>query len=81
MNLDIQIYKGIPIRMTARDCTGIGARRFRLNETNQNVWIPKKHLFEDGTLKEGECIDYVFLKAQNQLKYAGYELYFRKLEG
>jgi hypothetical protein len=46
--------------------------RFTLNNTNQNVWIPKKHLYADGTLMPEENIDYVFRSALNQLHLAGY---------
>ncbi|ODA09155.1 hypothetical protein A7312_27290 [Paenibacillus polymyxa] len=48
------------------------AMRFTLNDTNQNVWIPKKHLYDDGTLIPNDNVDYVFRKAQKQLHLAGY---------
>ena len=48
------------------------AKRYTLGGTNQNVWIPNKHLEQDGTIKEGENIDYVFRKSQRQLELAGY---------
>lgn len=47
------------------------AKRFIINHTNQNVWIPNKHLKEDGTIKELEDIDYVFRKSIRQLELAG----------
>jgi hypothetical protein len=47
------------------------AKRYTINGTNQNVWIPNKHLLEDGTIKPGEDIDYIFRRAQNQLAIAG----------
>ena len=47
------------------------AKRFIINHTNQNVWIPNKHLKEDGTIKEMEDIDYVFRKSVRQLELAG----------
>ena len=47
------------------------AKRFVINHTNQNVWIPNKHLKEDGTIKETENIDYVFRKSIRQLELAG----------
>ncbi|MGG1615319.1 hypothetical protein ACIFQM_24670 [Paenibacillus sp. NRS-1782] len=40
--------------------------------TNQNVWITDKHLRQDGTIKVGENVDYVFRKAQRQLELFGY---------
>ena len=47
------------------------AKRFIINHTNQNVWIPNKHLKEDGTIKEIENIDYVFRKSIRQLELVG----------
>lgn len=73
MNYQPQFYKGIKIKLIKRgDYTQHAAMRFTLNDTNQNVWIPKKHLMPDGTLKEGENIDYVFRRSQRQLELAGY---------
>ena len=72
LNLQVQHYKGIPVRLIERkDYPFRKAKRFTLNGTNQNVWIPNKHLLEDGTIRPGENLDYVFRKAQNQLTYAG----------
>lgn len=72
MNYRPQFYKGIKIQLIKRDYTGYAAMRYTLNGTNQNVWIPKKHLLEDGTLKEDENIDYVFRRSKRQLEIAGY---------
>lgn len=74
-----QAYKGITVRLIDRGYVGTKAKRFLLIPplgavamTNQNVWIPNKHLTEDGTIKAEENIDYVFRKAQHQLELAGY---------
>lgn len=67
----VQYYKGIPLKLIKRNYSGMKAKRFTLNNTNQNVWIPNKHLTPDGIIKEGEDLDYVFRKAQNQLRLAG----------
>lgn len=72
MNYAVQQYKGIALQLIARNYTGYKAKRYTLGGTNQNVWIPNKHLLEDGTIKEGEDMDYVFRKAQRQLELAGY---------
>lgn len=78
MNMKTQVYKDIRVRLIERSYKGVKAKRFLLLPfthtamTNQNVWIPNKHLEQDGTIKPGEDIDYVFRKAQRQLKYAGY---------
>lgn len=70
-NTEVQYYKGIPIRLITRNYKGYNAKRYTLNGTNQNVWIPNKFLREDGTLMNGRNIDFVFKKARNQYKIAG----------
>ncbi|MBG9786924.1 hypothetical protein [Brevibacillus laterosporus] len=67
-----QFYKGIKLQLIPRNYAGYSAKRYTLNGTNQNVWIPCKHLHADGRLKENEDIDYVFRKAKRQLELAGY---------
>ena len=71
MNHELQFYKSIPLRLIRRSYAGFSAKRFVINDTNQNVWIPNKHLDEDGTIKKAENIDYVFRKSQRQLEIAG----------
>ncbi|WP_078379141.1 hypothetical protein [Sutcliffiella halmapala] len=72
-NLEFQHYKGIKLQLINRGgYRKQKAKRYTLGGTNQNVWIPNKHLMEDGTIKEGEDLDYVFRKAQRQLVLAGY---------
>lgn len=68
----IQFYKGIRLELINRNYKGRLAKRFTLNGTNQNVWIPNKHLESNGAIKKGENIDYVFRKSQRQLEIAGY---------
>lgn len=65
-------YKGIKLKLINRNYIGRKAKRYTINGTNQNVWIPIKHLNDDGSIKEGENLDYIFRKAQNQLMIAGY---------
>lgn len=73
MNLNKQFYKGIEIQLIERkDYPRRNAKRFILNGTNQNVWIPNKHLQSDGTLIENQNLDYVFRSAKRQLEIAGY---------
>ncbi|MGG3873203.1 hypothetical protein [Brevibacillus laterosporus] len=67
-----QFYKGIKLQLIPRNYAGYSAKRYTLNGTNQNVWIPNKHLEPDGTIKLGENIDYIFRKSQRQLELAGY---------
>lgn len=72
MNYKIQLYKGIKLQLIKRNYKGYAAKRYTLGGTNQNVWIPNKHLLEDGTIIEGENLDYIFRKSQRQLELAGY---------
>ena len=71
MNYSTQYYKGIPLNLISRKYNNMNAKRFVINHTNQNVWIPNKHLKDDGTIKSMENIDYIFRKAQRQLELAG----------
>jgi hypothetical protein len=71
MNFKPQYYKGVKLQLINRKYDGFKSKRFTINGTNQNVWIPNKHLNEDGTIKENENIDYVFLKAKRQMEIAG----------
>lgn len=72
LNFEPQNYKGIPLKLIQRGyAKDSKAKRFTLNGTNQNVWIPNKHLEADGTLRSSENIDYVFKRSYNQLKISG----------
>lgn len=71
MNYETQYYKGIPLNLVRRKYGNRNAKRFVINHTNQNVWIPNKHLKEDGTIKIMENIDYVFRRSIRQLELAG----------
>ena len=71
MNYAVQTYKTIPLQLIKRDYKRYNAKRYVINGTNQNVWISNKHLTADGTIKPGENIDYVFIRAVNKLRIAG----------
>ncbi|WP_051685344.1 hypothetical protein [Clostridium sp. KNHs205] len=71
MNFNTQYYKGIPLNLIDRRYGKRKAMRYTVNGTNQNVWIPIKHLDNDGGIRQNENIDYVFRKAQRQLEIAG----------
>lgn len=79
LNTSLQKYRGVPIRLIVRKYDHYNAKRYVINDTNQNVWIPNKHLEDDGTLKEGQNIDYVFKKARNQCRIAGVSVGWLKL--
>lgn len=78
LNLEMQKYKGIPFRLINRAYGDMKAKRFTLNGSNQNVWIPNKHLLPDGTLRSGENIDYVFDQAPRQVQLANLVWQFEK---
>lgn len=86
MNFNVQYYKGIPLKLIDRSYADKKAKRFVIIPSshkymnNQNVWIPNRHLDDDGTILSDENIDYVFLGAQVQLAYAGYMLGFVPIE-
>lgn len=72
LNCQFQYYKGLPLQLIHRsDYKTKQAKRFTINHTNQNVWIPNKHLLPNGTIKENENLDYVFAGATRQLELAG----------
>lgn len=71
MNYETQYYKGIPLNLISRQYKNMNAKRFIINHTNQNVWIPNKHLKVDGTIKKMENIDYIFRKSIRKLELAG----------
>lgn len=71
MNYAVQDYKGIPLKLIHRNYIGKKAKRFIINNTNQNVWIPNKHLDDLGNIKQGENIDYIFRCAKRKLEIAG----------
>lgn len=71
INTNLQFYKTIPIQCIDRKYGNRNAKRFVINKTNQNVWIPNKHLLDDGTIKSNENLDYIFRKAKRQLELAG----------
>lgn len=75
-NFGLQYYKGIPLQQIDRGYGVQKARRFTLNHTNQNVWIPCKHLYTDGTIKPTEDIDYVFFQSKRQCEIAGIYIRF-----
>ena len=68
---ELQDYKGIPLRLVDRKYNHLKAFRYVINDTNQNVWIPKKHCDETGKIDSNANLDYVFRSAVRQLEYAG----------
>lgn len=71
-NTDLQYYGEIPLRLIVREDYGCyKAKRFKINGSNQNVWIPNCYLEDDGTIKANMNIDFVFRKSVNQLNKAG----------
>ena len=74
LNTEPQYYRGIQLKLIVRKYNNYKAKRFTLNDTNQNVWIPNKHLDDDGTIKKGQNIDYVFRRHRNPCRIAGVEV-------
>lgn len=75
MNLETQYYRGLPLRLINRkDYKHKNAKRFVINNTNQNIWIPNCYLLDDGTIKDNVDIMYIFRKAKRKLEIAGYKI-------
>lgn len=71
-NTSIQYYHHIPLRLIERSDYGKKrAKQFSLNETKESIWIPNRHLHEDGTLIEGEILHYIFRVTKRELFRAG----------
>ena len=73
-NTDTQLYKNVPLELivyTESHFARLNAKRFRINNTNQNVWIPNTNLEPNGTIKSNANIDWIFYKANRQLELAG----------
>ena len=74
-NLETQYYRGLPLKLIPRkDYPFKEAKRFIINNTNQNIWIPNKYLLEDGTIKDNVDLMFIFRKAKRQLELAGYRI-------
>lgn len=64
-NNNIQYFKNIPLRLivyTDNHFKRLKAKRFMIEGTNQNIWIPNSCLFEDGTIKSEKSIEWIFKK-------------------
>ncbi|MFS7438480.1 hypothetical protein [Carnobacterium maltaromaticum] len=79
-NFNMQFYKGIPLQQIDRGYGKAKARRFTMNNTRWNVWIPIKHLELDGTIKPNQDIDYVFASSKAALNKAGFNIVFCSTE-
>jgi len=64
VNIENQNYKGIVLRYYGRK-TKLAAR-FVIFDTNQNIWIPRKHLDDDFNIIDN--IDYIVFKWQTRHK-------------
>lgn len=73
-NTDIQYYKNVPLKLivyTENHFAQLRAKRYNINNTIQNVWIPNCYLEPDGTIKTDVNIDFIFYKSKRQLELAG----------
>ena len=55
-NTDTQYYKNVPLKLivyTENHFARLRAKRYNINNTVQNVWIPNCYLEPDGTIKSG----------------------------
>lgn len=68
-----QYYRNVPLTLivyTDEHFKRLKAKRFIIGgrTSNQNLWIPNKHLDETGKLLPGTNIDYVIRQAERQRK-------------
>lgn len=73
-NTSMQYYKGVPLKLivyTDKHFARLRAKRFTINNTNQNLWIPNKHLAPDGTILPDQDLDYILRQSRNQIRIAG----------
>lgn len=67
-NTEEQEYNGVKLKLITRDYTDMKAKRYTINGTNQNLWIPNCYLLEDGTIKDNVNLDFIFNKAETKHK-------------
>lgn len=80
-NFSMQSYKNIPFQQVDRGYGKAKARRFAINNTNQNCWIPLKHLELDGTIRDNQDLDYIIIGNKRQFELAGVTIKFEVSEG
>lgn len=76
-NLEVQYYRGLPLKLIYRkDYKTKRAKRFSINSTNQNVWIPNQFLEADGTIKADAKLGFIFNTPTtlHKIKLAGYQI-------
>ncbi|KAA0944378.1 hypothetical protein FQ087_18435 [Sporosarcina sp. ANT_H38] len=79
-NFATQYYKGIPLKQIDRGYGAAKARRFVINGTSHNCWIPNKHLELDGTIKHGQDLDYIVVSEKHAFRRAGVRMRFEVSE-
>lgn len=76
-NLEVQYYRGLPLKLIYRkDYNTKNAKRFSINNTKQNIWIPNRFLEEDGTIKADSKLGFIFNNPTtlHKIKLAGYQI-------
>ena len=75
LNVQDQYYQGICLTLVWRVAyLHKKAKQYYINHTKQTLWIPNKHLLADGTIRDGENLDYVFLRKWKECAIAGVDL-------
>lgn len=69
-----RFFKNIPLKLIPyrpEHFARLNAKRFMLGNPkyNQNIWIPNKHLSEDGTILPDADLDWLMTKAVRQGKF------------
>lgn len=78
MNYNEQIYRygdtDIPLKLIKRRYGICKAKRYLINDTNQNVWIPNYSLDDEGNIIKN--INFIFnnMNNRNKVRIAGIKL-------
>lgn len=78
MNFEMQYYKGIPLKLIDRQYKYHKAKRYAVNNTNQNFWIPNCYLEDDGTIKQNMNLDFIFKSKTGLHKLELAKVYLRR---
>lgn len=67
-NYSVQRFAGVDLRLINRNYRNYNAKRYLINNSNQNIWIPNCYLEEDGTIKGSADLSFIFNKPSTKRK-------------
>lgn len=60
LNLNVQYYKKIPLKLIDRNYKDYKAKQYFIIDTGQIIWIPNSYLKKDGTIQKWANLDFKF---------------------